>query len=144
MTTTERMTTTGDARGARVVGGTRNGSGPGPDVMDASTLIGNEVVNTTGEKLGTLEAIMLDVAHGRVAYAVLAFGGFLGFGEKLFAVPWRALTLDADDKCFVLNVARETLEVAPGFDKDHWPTMADERWATEVHEYYGTRLYWLD
>lgn len=128
----------------RIIGGDRDGSGPGPDVMDAKTLIGNDVVNATNENLGNVEAIMLDVGRGRVAYAVLAFGGFLGLGEKLFAVPWRALTLDADRKCFVLDVAKDRLKNAPGFDQDRWPSMADERWATEVHDYYGTHHYWMD
>jgi hypothetical protein len=73
---------------------------------------------------------------------VLSSGGFLGIGDKLFAVPWRALTLDTENKCFVLDVAKDRLEQAPGFEKDHWPTMADQSWAAEVHSYYRTRPYW--
>lgn len=147
MTTTQSSNPARGATGAsatRIIGGDRDSSGPGPSVMDADTLIGNDVVNAENDKLGTIEAIMLDVGRGRVAYAVLGFGGFLGIGEKLFAVPWQALILDADRKCFVLNVPKDRLERAPGFDKDHWPSMADERWATEIHDYYGTRLYWVD
>lgn len=147
MTTTQSSNPVRGATGTkqtRIIGGDRDSSGPGPSVMDADTLIGNDVVNAENDKLGTIEAIMLDVGRGRVAYAVLAFGGFLGIGEKLFAVPWQALILDADRKCFVLNVPKDRLERAPGFDKDHWPSMADERWATEIHDYYGTRLYWVD
>jgi hypothetical protein len=87
---------------------------------------------------------MIDVTSGRVAYAVLSFGGFLGLGKKLFAVPWSALTLDAGEKRFVLNVPKERLENAPGFDSDHWPSMADSTWATEIHEYYEIRPYWDD
>jgi hypothetical protein len=75
---------------------------------------------------------------GQVAYAVLAFGGFLGMGEKLFAVPWQALHLDTVNKRFVLDVEKERLKNAPGFDKDAWPDMADVAWATEVHTFYGT------
>jgi len=147
MTTTQSSNPARGATGTsatRIIGGDRDSSGPGPSVMDADTLIGNDVVNAENDKLGTIEAIMLDVGRGRVAYAVLGFGGFLGIGEKLFAVPWQALILDADRKCFVLNVPKDRLERAPGFDKDHWPSMADERWATEIHDYYGTRLYWVD
>lgn len=148
MTTTQRTTSVSTLAGGTeetpIIGGERNSSGPGPSVMEAKTLIGNDVVNDNDDKLGTIEGIMLDVGHGRIAYAVLAFGGFLGIGEKLFAVPWRALMLDADRKCFVLSVPKERLKQAPGFDKDHWPSMADERWATDVHDYYGTRLYWVD
>jgi hypothetical protein len=61
---------------------------------------------------------------------VLASGGFLGIGDKLFAIPWRSLTLDPENKCFILDVARDRLERAPGFDKDHWPAIADEHWAS--------------
>jgi hypothetical protein len=110
--------------------------------MEADTLEGNDVVNAQGEKLGDIKSIMIDVPSGRVAYAVLSSGGFLGIGEKLFAIPWSALTLDADNKCFILNIDKERLKNAPGFDKDHWPSMADQRWATEVHSYYQRRPYW--
>lgn len=120
----------------------RDNPGPGPYVMAADTLRGDEVVNSEGEDLGHIEEIMLDVPNGRIAYAVLSFGGILGIGEKLFAVPWRALTLDADEKRFILNVDKDVLKNAPGFDKDHWPEMADERWATDVHAYYDYPPYW--
>jgi PRC-barrel domain protein len=112
--------------------------------MDAATLIGDSVVNESGDDLGKIEAIMLDVTSGRIAYAVLSFGGFLGMGDKLFAIPWSALTLDTDQKCFILSVDKERLEKAPGFDKDHWPSMADATWATELHSYYSTTPYWED
>ncbi len=130
---------------AGVVGGGRpytENAGPGPYVMSADTLEGDKVVNADGEDLGDIKDIMIDVPSGRIAYAVLSFGGFLGMGDKLFAVPWHALTLDADNKCFVLDIPRERLEQAPGFDKDHWPTMADQRWAAEVHKFYEVEPYW--
>jgi hypothetical protein len=112
--------------------------------MTANKLEGDKVVNEEGEDLGKITDIMIDVPKGRVAYAVLSFGGFLGMGDKLFAVPWNALTLDASEHCFVLNVDKETLKKEQGFDKDHWPSMADQRWATQVHAQYGTRPYWED
>ncbi|MHC8362670.1 PRC-barrel domain-containing protein [Pseudomonas sp. LS2P72] len=118
--------------------------GPGPDLMGADTLIGNDVYNHNEEDLGDIKEIMLDVRSGRVSYAVLSFGGFLSMGEKLFAVPWNALTLDTVNKRFVLNVEKERLENAPGFDKDNWPNMADETWATEIHSFYGTKPYDYD
>ncbi len=131
--------------GAPIIGADRRTSdGPGPEVMDAATLIGDSVVNASGEDLGKIEAIMLDVISGRIAYAVLSFGGFLGMGAKLFAIPWSALTLDAGEKRFILNVPKERLENAPGFDKDHWPSMADSTWATQIHAYYEVRPYWDD
>ncbi|HKQ30893.1 MAG TPA: PRC-barrel domain-containing protein [Burkholderiales bacterium] len=129
-------------QGAHIIGGGVNRSGPGPEIMAASTLEGDVVVNIDGEDLGNIEEIMLDVPCGRIAYAVLSFGGFLGMGDKLFAIPWNALTLDAERKCFVLDVDKERLKQAPGFDKDHWPSMADPRWASDIHSYYGSRPYW--
>jgi hypothetical protein len=72
---------------------------------------------------------------------VLFFGGILGMGDKQFAIPWGALTLDANRKCFVLDVPEERLQNAPGFDKDQWPTMADPAWASELHTYYRTEHY---
>jgi hypothetical protein len=78
---------------------------------------------------------------GKVGYAVMSFGTFFGMGGKLFAVPWNALTLDTTRKCFVLNVEKDRLKNAPGFDKDRWPDMADQSWVQEVHSYYGTRPY---
>lgn len=111
-------------------------------VLSASSLIGDSVKNSAGEDLGGITEIMIDVDSGRVAYAVLSFGGILGMGNKLFAIPWDALTVDTEDKSFILNVDREVLENAEGFDKDNWPNMADPTWAQGIHEYYGYAPYW--
>jgi sporulation protein YlmC with PRC-barrel domain len=133
------------ARGAPIIGAERwRSDGPGPEIMDAATLIGDTVVNSSGEDLGKIEAIMLDVTSGRIAYAVLSFGGFLGMGAKHFAIPWSALTLDAGERRFILGVSKDRLQNAPGFDKEHWPSMADRTWATEVHAYYNVTPYWDD
>ncbi|RZA25230.1 MAG: PRC-barrel domain containing protein, partial [Lysobacteraceae bacterium] len=113
-------------------------TGPGPALMGAETLIGDSVVNVQEEDLGDIKEIMLDMQTGQVAYAVLAFGGFLGMGEKLFAVPWQALHLDTANKRMVLNVDKERLKTAPGFDKDAWPDMSDMGWASGIHSFYGT------
>ena len=85
---------------------------------------------------------MIDLDTGRIAYAVLSFGGFLGMGDKLFAIPWSALTVDKVEKRFILNVDKELLKRAPGFDKDHWPNMADRAWGAQVFKYYGAKPYW--
>jgi sporulation protein YlmC with PRC-barrel domain len=85
-------------------------------VLSARTLTGERVRNAAGEDLGTVEEIMLDVPRGQIAYAVLSFGGFLGIANKLFAVPWSALRLDTAAHEFILDVSRETLENAPGFE----------------------------
>jgi sporulation protein YlmC with PRC-barrel domain len=111
-------------------------------VLAASTLAGDSVRNAAGEDLGTIDEIMIDIPSGRVAYAVLSFGGFLGMGDKLFAVPWSALKVDEDEKCFVLNVDRRTVENAPGFDKNNWPDMGDTTWDRELSTYYNVTPSW--
>jgi len=113
--------------------------GPGPEVMSAKSLAGDPVVNLEGESVGDIKDIMIDMRTGKVSYAVLSFGSFLGMGEKLFAVPWVALRVDGENKNFVLNVDKDRLKDAPGFDKDHWPNMADTTWESRIHLHYGTR-----
>ncbi|MGZ3184951.1 MAG: PRC-barrel domain-containing protein [Telluria sp.] len=115
--------------------------GPGPALMGADTLLGNDVVNGQEESLGDIKEFMIDMHSGQIAYAVLAFGGFLGMGEKLFAVPFNALQLDTENHRFILNVPKDRLQQAPGFDKDDWPDMADSNWADQVHAFYGTEPY---
>jgi sporulation protein YlmC with PRC-barrel domain len=114
----------------------------GSELMSVDTLSGNKVCNQKGDDLGEIKDIMLDTRTGKVGYAVLSFGGFLGMGEKLFAVPWNALVLDTEKKRFVLDVEKDRLKQAPGFDKDQWPNMADKSWARDIHSYYGTKPYW--
>lgn len=106
-------------------------------VMSCSTLTRDRVVNSKGEDLGTVEDIMIHIDSGRIAYVVLSFGGILGIGDKLFAVPWEALALDEDNKQFVFNIEKEKLENAPGFDKDHWPDSADPKFWGQMYSYYG-------
>jgi sporulation protein YlmC with PRC-barrel domain len=112
-------------------------TGPGPALMGANTLLGNDVYNNDGVDLGDIKEFMVDMATGKVAYAVLAFGGLLGMGDKLFAVPWAALKLDTANKRFSLDVSKAALKDAPGFDKNRWPSMSDRTWAKGVHTFYG-------
>lgn len=106
-------------------------------LLSATTLIGDEVRNLQDQDLGKIEDLMIDTSDGRVAYAVLSFGGFMGVGDKLFAVPMGALELDKEDKCFVLDKSKEALKDAPGFDKNDWPDTASSAWREKVHTYYG-------
>lgn len=107
-------------------------------VLSASSVIGDDVANNQQEKLGSIDEIMLDSRSGEIRYAVLSAGGFLGIGDKLFAIPWKALRLDASEHRFLLDVSAERLKNAPGFDKDNWPDMADQTWADSVGAYYAT------
>lgn len=114
-------------------------NGPGPRLMGADTLMGEDVYNSQGEDLGDIKEIMLDMQSGEVAYAVLSFGGVMGMGTKLFAVPWQALQLDTQNKRFILDVSKEKLQRAPGFDKDDWPDMASAEFTDEMSSFYNTK-----
>lgn len=96
-----------------------------PPVPKASTFIGSSVMNPQDESLGKIDDLVIDPATGRINYAVLSSGSLLGIGGKLFAVSWDALKLQPDGKTFVLDVSKETLESAAGFDKNNWPTQPD-------------------
>lgn len=108
-----------------------------PALMGASTLIGDKVHNKQDEHLGDIKEIMLDMRSGKIAYAVLSYGGVFTLGEKLFAVPWSVLTLDTTNKRFVIDVSQERFKDAPGFDSNSWPNMGDSRWEDNVHKYYA-------
>jgi sporulation protein YlmC with PRC-barrel domain len=108
-------------------------------VLSASTIIGDHVRNPEGEDLGKIEELMIDVKAGRIAYAVLSFGGILGLGDKFFAIPWETLSLRPREKEFVLNIDKEKLKEAPGFDKNDWPMTGDVEW-TEEDEAAVSRL----
>lgn len=107
-------------------------------VLSASSLASDDVYNPKGEKLGSIKELMLDIDSGKVCYAVLSFGGFLSVGEKLFAVPWSALTVDTQNKRLVMDTDEDRLKNAPGFDSNNWPNMADATWEKSVHTYFGT------
>lgn len=89
--------------------------------LTASTITGNKVYNNQEEKLGEIKDLMLNIHSGKIEYVVIEFGGFLGIGEKYFAIPFKLLMLDTERHAFILNQKREVLEKAPGFDKEHWP-----------------------
>ncbi|MFO0984440.1 MAG: PRC-barrel domain-containing protein [Planctomycetota bacterium] len=108
----------------------------------ASNLMGLKVENPAAESLGKVEDLAIDGDRGHVLYAVLSFGGFLGMGDKYFAIPIDVFELKPDGKALVLSVAKDKLKNAPGFDQSAWPDMASPRWTTEIHKYYGQKPYW--
>lgn len=114
-----------------------------PVLLTASTLKGNAVKNLAGESLGNIEEFMIDIDSGRIGYCVLSFGGILGIGEKLFAVPYKSMTLNTQDHTFTLDVAKERLAAAPGFDKNAWPDMSDLDWGKRVYGFYNAEPYWM-
>jgi sporulation protein YlmC with PRC-barrel domain len=114
-------------------------------IMDAmhharvSTVEDMHVRNTAGEDIGKIKDLVVDINSGKVLYAALDFGGFLGVGDKYFAVPWHSLQVKGTDKdqYLLLNVTKERLKEAPGFDKNHWPDMANTNWTADVDRFYG-------
>lgn len=116
-----------------------------PIVYDAvfrvSTINGMKVKNEAGEDTGHVEELVFDIKSGKAKYAALSFGGFAGFGNKLFAIPMTAFTLKhgSEETFLVLDISPERLKEAPGFDKDHWPDTANPNWATEIDKFYPTR-----
>ena len=108
----------------------------------ATKLLGENVLDKKGDRLGKVEDLAIDFEQGRVRYAILSFGGFLGMGEKRFAVPIQALQRFGDDDRLLLNVDREKLKNAPGIDKDEWPDFEDGPYVTSVYKFYGYAPYW--
>lgn len=110
-------------------------------VLSATSIIGDDVVNLQDENLGKIKELMIDLNSGKVNYAVLEFGTFLGMGGKLFAVPLTAMQVDLENKRFTFNQSKESLKNAPGFDKDKWPDFADSKWSDSVNDYYKVPRY---
>jgi sporulation protein YlmC with PRC-barrel domain len=110
--------------------------------MSTSSLTGNEIKNQQNEVLGSVHDIMLDCSSGRVAYVVMTSGGFLGMGNKLFAIPMSALTLDTECECFRMEATKETFDAADGFDKDNWPDFACSDFEETTHARYSAKPYW--
>jgi sporulation protein YlmC with PRC-barrel domain len=111
-------------------------------LMRASKVAGMDVRNAANESLGDIQDIVLVHETGTIAYATLSFGGLLGMGDKLFAVPWAALKPTADHKAFTLDLPKDRLQKAPGFDKQSWPELNNHKWGVDIHTYYGVTPYW--
>ncbi|GJL70746.1 MAG: hypothetical protein NPIRA06_33810 [Nitrospirales bacterium] len=110
---------------------------PNQGSYKASELVGKSVKNLQGENIGQIEELVIG-SKGEVGYAVLSFGGFLGVGDKLFAVPWASLAHQPDREYLILDIQTKKLEKAPGFDKNDWPDMKDEKWKSLIWEFYST------
>lgn len=106
-------------------------------LLSSSSIKGDTVKNAEGEDLGNIKDIMINTQTGEIQYAVLSFGGFMGMGDKYFALPWKALSVNWEEECLTLNIHKEKLDDAPGFDKDNWPNMADPQFQQTISDYYG-------
>ncbi|AQT54284.1 PRC-barrel domain containing protein [Burkholderia cepacia] len=117
-----------------------SGDEPGPMVRTADVLKGSKIVASDGEDVGSVFDIVLDLHHGRIAYAVASSGGT---GEMLCAIPWSAMKYDIGDKSFHLDVTAAHVKGTPGFDDEHWPVMTQSRWGMSLHQYYNRTPYWV-
>jgi sporulation protein YlmC with PRC-barrel domain len=106
-------------------------------VLKASELIGTKVEGTDGKNLGKIRDLVIDPDDGSINYAVLDFGGIAGIGDKYFAVPWEALNWTEDKKKLTLDVTKKDLKQAPGFDKNNWPDLSDQKETVVIYEFYG-------
>ena len=114
-----------------------------PHALIASDRVEGTVVRRpNGEKIGTIERLMIDKISGNVAYAVLSFGGFLGLGEKHLPLPWSKLDYDPAMSAYVLDIPDEELAKAPSYAADKEFDWGDRSQETALHDYYKARPYW--
>lgn len=108
-------------------------------ILSASTISGTTVKNMARENIGKIQDLMINLATGEVVYAVLSFGGFMGIGDKYFAVPVEALNISTQDgdREITVDISKDRLENAPGFDKDNWPMEASPEFIQSVYDHYG-------
>jgi sporulation protein YlmC with PRC-barrel domain len=105
----------------------------------ASKVIGADVHNKANEDVGKITDLVADTSTGKISYAVLSYGGVMGIGDKLFAVPMASLATKADDDKFVIDVTKDHLKNAPGFDKNNWPDFASADFRKGVDEFYRNK-----
>ena len=117
--------------------GSNPAAGPRMNAFMVDKIIGSKVMNLKGETLGKIADLVVDVDTGRILYAILDFGGFLGFEEKRFPVPWTSLAALPAEGIFFLNQSKAQLENAPAFDRKNVPNMGDMQWGANVFKYYG-------
>ena len=118
------------------------------DVRETQSLIASDKVEGTpvrrsdGEKVGTVERVMIEKRSGKVAYAVMSFGGFMGLGEEYYTLPWGTLRYNTDLDAYELNLTEEQLRGAPKRSAEgHDPTY-ERDWEEHVHRYYNATPYW--
>jgi sporulation protein YlmC with PRC-barrel domain len=106
-------------------------------LLSSSSITGTTVFNNRNEKLGEIQDLMINVQNGQIEYSILSFGGFLGLGDKYFAIPMEAFTIDRNNHNFILNVTKDKLESAPGFDKNNWPDSSNDIFTNKIYSHYG-------
>ena len=105
-------------------------------LLSAESIMSDSVKNSEGKDLGSIKELMLNPENGHIDYAVLSFGGFMGMGDKYFAVPWDAIEVDRERKTLRLDMPKERLEKMEGFDKSNWPDFANEEFENKMHQHF--------
>jgi hypothetical protein len=114
-----------------------------PHPLIASDRIeGTAVRRPNGDRIGHIERLMIDKITGKVSYAVLSFGGFLGVGTSLLPLPWERLTYNTRSEVYQLDIDDDKLRRAPSFPAEADFDWGDRRRETELHRYYGVPPYW--
>lgn len=109
-------------------------------IVKSEEVVGVGVENPQGENLGKVHSLMIDKMNGKVVYVVLSFGGFMGMGDKLFAMPWHIFSYHPEREKFIISLDKEKLKNSPGFDKDNWPDMSESSWSNTIRDYYGNDM----
>jgi sporulation protein YlmC with PRC-barrel domain len=110
---------------------------PENPVISSERVTGTNVYNAEGNKLGSIETVMIDKVSGQVRFAVMSFGGFLGIGEKYHQLPWDGLTYDEDQGGYVVNISRAGLEGAPSYERDEVDNFDYGNESESIDSYYG-------
>ncbi len=113
-----------------------------PYLISSDKVEGTSVYNQEGEKLGSVDSVMLDKRSGKVAYAVMSFGGFLGIGDRYHPLPWNVLHYDTEKDGYVVNLSKDTLTEAPSFER-HEMALSRREEHDRLHSYYGVMPYWV-
>ena len=109
-------------------------------LISADKVVGTAVYDAAGERLGTIDSIMLNKRSGKVAYAVMSFGGFLGIGERYHPLPWNALTYDEAKGGYNVEHSADDLRKAPNYSRDEVDTLDYARSGGEIDNYYGVEV----
>jgi hypothetical protein len=112
------------------------------NLISSDKVAGTDVYNTAGDSLGEIHDVMIDKRSGKIAYAVMSFGGFLGMGERYHPLPWSTLKYDTGQGGYVVGLTKEQLEKAPTYASNESPAWGDRSYEEKIHSYYQTQPYW--
>src|SRR6478672_634117 len=112
---------------------------PNHQLISSEDVEGTEIYDMAGKHIGEVDHLIIDKLSGRVGYAVISFGGFMGLGHSHYPIPWSALNYDTSLGGFRTSITEQQLKDMPQFRDDSWQ---DRDWETRTHQYYRARPYW--